>query len=504
MLGIIPTVTVTDRGEPMTAARRLTIASCVIAAIGSIGVTTLGSAASAAPAHVHAASAGSHVRGDLDGDGKRDIVVGAPGGDRVRVAYTHAKPGGSHVRWLTPPEASFDASFYGGTLAVGNFNGDGFADLAVGAPGWTNPMTVGNNRETQGALYLYDGSKTGLHYTGHRVHGPYDGEDPFSLGSLAATADINRDGFADLAFKIDNKETKQIEVVYGRHSGLRLNHPQFFDDFGAASMACGDVNGDGFPDLALGDDTDLANTHDVFQGAVQMIYGSSSGLRKLHRQKISGARLGTRIGLGEAIAVGDINHDGFGDVVVGDPAASKPSHPSPGKIVVLPGNSHGISAKRHRTIDEKANHLSKHTGVHDLFGWSISISPINGDKFPDVLVGAPGVRVSGKRNAGAAYVLRGTKHGVTTKHVHRLTQASPHLPGNPQQNAQFGNTVQLVALNHDAFSDALIAAPGGSYGATHGGFVAVLRSGSHGLTTKHAKSFADTTANDRLGTAIAG
>ena len=95
----------------------------------------------------------------------RTSWCGAPGGDRVRVKYTHAKPGGSHTKWLTPPESGFGSSFFGNTLAVGDFNHDGFSDLAIGAPVWTNTVTVGTNRETQGALYFYNGSKTGLHYT---------------------------------------------------------------------------------------------------------------------------------------------------------------------------------------------------------------------------------------------------------------------------------------------------------------------------------------------------
>ena len=171
--------------------------------------------------------------------------------------------------------------------------------------------------------------------------------------------------------------------------------------------------------------------------------------------------------------------------------------------MVLLGNKHGISAKRHRTIDEKANHLAAKTHVHDLFGWSVAISPINRDKFPDVLVGAPGTKVGGLTNAGAVYVLHGTKHGVGSKHVQRLTQATKGVPGDAQKKAQFGDTVRLAQLNHNAFADAIIAAPTASIGAKHSGFVVILRGSSHGLSRKHAKSITDSAANDLLGRAIA-
>lgn len=481
----------------------------VIAAVTTSSATLIALEPGAGAAAPRTAMAGAahhhHAKGDLDGDGKPDLVVGAPGGNRVRVAYTKAKPAGSSVQWLTPPETAHPSTppYYGGVIAVGDFNNDGFSDLAVGAPSWTNPTTIGSNRETQGALYIYRGSATGLHYTGNFLHGPYNGEDPYDLATMAAAGDIDHDGYSDLAFKVDGGDTNQIEVVYGSHSGLDLAHPQFFDDFGAASMAIGNINKGHFPDLVLGDDVDLTNSSSVFEGAVQVIFGSAAGLTNHHREKIPARKFGVRNGLGSDTAVGDINHDGYDDVVVGDAAASHfPNHLSPGKIVVLLGGKHGITAKRHRTIDEKTAKLAKKTHIHDLFGASVAIAAINGDKYPDVLVGAPGTHVNGKHDAGAIYVLRGTKSGVSTKHPQRFTQASKGMPGNPQQGAQFGATVDLSQIRgHATF--AFIGAPHGSYGATEGGFVAVLRTGAGGLRTKHARRITDATANDTLGVAIA-
>lgn len=476
------------------------VSVCVVAASSAAVGATAGQAASRVPA---AAGSHHHVHGDIDGDGRRDLVVAAPGGNRVRVSYSHAKPGGSHLQWLTPPETGLGSSYFGGSLAIGDFNGDGFTDLAVGAPSWTNTVTVGTYSEPQGAVYIYRGSKTGLHYSGFVLHGPYDGDGPHYLGDTLASTDINKDGFADLALTVSGGDNKDIHVLYGSSTGLRAAGEQDFDDYGVGALAFGDVNHNGFPDLVLGDTTDLGNPVDEFEGDVQVIYGHASGLNNAGRQKISGNQIGLAYGLGQSVAVGDLNHDGYADVVVGDPTGNV-TGPNPGKIVIFLGGKHGISRHRVRKLSEKAHHLAPHTGRFDLFGWSVAIGSMTGDKYQDVVVGAPGVRVGSHQNAGAVYVLRGTKSGVTAKHAQRLTEATHGVPGNPQKGAKFGSLVHLSLLSADQYLDLVIAAPTASPGVHHGGFFATLRGSAHGVVTQHAKGVPGSTARDELGIAIAG
>jgi hypothetical protein len=484
--------------------RRLRAGIAVIGlAAAATGMTAIGTTASQAATRSPIAGSAHHgVSGDFDGDGRRDLVVSATGGNRIRVTYSKAKPGGAHVQWLSAPEAFLTRAGddFGASLAVGDFNGDGFTDLAVGAPEWTDPAQV----ESQGAVYIYDGSTTGLHYSGLALHGPFDGDDPFNLGGALASTDINKDGFADLALTVFGGDDQDVHVLYGSSAGLSTTGEQFFDDSFVDALAFGDVNHDGHPDLVLGDTTDLDPGVDEAVGRVDVIYGHASGLSSSGRQTISGNQVGVKFELGASVAVGDINHDGYADVVVGDPAEKVNSPNYGGKILVFFGSKHGISKNHFQTIRESSGHLTAHARRSDLFGESLSIGLISGDKYPDVVVGAPGVRVNGHKDAGAVYVLRGTKSGLTTVGSQRLTQASPGVPSNPQNHSEFGGAIHLALLGPGHTLDLVVTAPGASVGVAGGGLYAILRSSGGRIVTSHAKAVEDSTAKDRLGAAVAG
>jgi FG-GAP repeat len=484
--------------------RRLRAITAIIGlATATTGMTVIGTTASQAAARSPIAASAHHgVSGDFDGDGRRDLAVGAPGGNRVRVTYTKASPGGSHVQWLAAPEAFLTRAgdFFGTSLAVGDFNGDGFTDLAVGAPEWTDPAQV----ESQGAVYIYDGGKTGLHYSGLALHGPFDGDDPFNLGGALAATDINHDGFADLALTVYGGDDQDVHVLYGSAAGLSTTGEQFFDDSFVGALAFGDVNHDGHPDLVMGSTIDLDPGVDESVGRVDVIFGHAGGLSSTGRQTISGNEVGVKFGLGASVAVGDINHDGYADVVVGDPAEKTTGANYGGKILVFFGGKHGISKNHFQTIRENSGHLTAHARRVDLFGESLSIGRLAGNTYPDVVVGAPGVRVNGHKNAGAVYVLRGTKNGLTTVGSQRLTQASPGVPSNPQNRSGFGSAVHLALLGPRHTLDLVVTAPGASVGVPSSGLYAILRSSGGRIVTSHANDVEDSTAKDGLGAAVAG
>jgi hypothetical protein len=447
-----------------------------------------------------AGTAPRHVAGDFDGDGRVDLAVGAPGGNRVRVVYTHAHPLGSHVAFLTPHRSSVYSMAFGSSLAVGDFNGDGRSDLAVGAPNYATPADpdVGDGvTETRGAIFVFLGSPTGLQRQPLEMTGPYDGDEPYDLGTDLAAADVNGDGRSDLAATLLGTDNGNIRVYRGSASGFTATGYQPLNDFEATSLAFGDVNGDHHPDLIAGSTVDLTNPSDENFGDLMVFHGTAHGLRASGAQKIRGDQVGVFSDLGTAVAAGDVNGDGFADVVAG--AAydrSVPTHPSAGTIVLLTGSAHGLSASRHRNLNEHRIYSSSHDG--NGFGATLAIANVSGDRFADVIVGAPTERVAGHPRAGAVYVLRGSAGGIALTHVQRFTQVTSGVPGAAVTDGRFGAALFASDVAGDPSRDLVVGAPN----ETHGGLIVTLPGTSAGLTAQHATSVGDSTANDRLGSSI--
>ena len=290
--------------------------------------------------------------------------------------------------------------------SAGDVNGDGFADVIVGSPGYSS---------NTGRVYLYMGSRTGL-----SLSGPISTNVPNSRfgESVASAGDVNNDGYGDIIVGAPKDSTSYSEqgraFVYLGSSTGQLSGPTVcpFEGvpqsahFGASVASAGDVDGDGYGDVIVG-----ANTYTNVQsqeGKVFIIRGGSSGLQGILWQKESdtaSAQLGTAVG-----SAGDVDGDGLGDVVVSATGSGAPN----GQIYVHVG----------RSLSSQPWSMTGPPG--SSFGLSLArAGDVNGDGYGDIVVGAPLEDVSSFTDAGRVYVHYGNGGDLTVSpfaakpHAHR-------------------------------------------------------------------------------------
>jgi hypothetical protein len=256
--------------------------------------------------------------GDVNGDGVPDIVSGAPGvGNAVGHAYVYSGATGNTLLRLHGhhPGDQFGAA----VASAGDVNGDGHADLLIGAPGSGSAV---------GRAYVISGR------THHVIrvlsaHRPGDG---FGVGT-ARSDDLNGDGVSDLIVGASSSATPGhgAAYVYSGKTGrllFRIRGEHGNVAFGVFFVAgVGDTNGDGVPDIYVGD---YASNNAGSAGGFAAVYSGVDGSR-LHAWRGAAGE-----GLGPGRAAGDLNHDGRVDLIIGEYTSSDGA-PQAGKVKVVSG-----------------------------------------------------------------------------------------------------------------------------------------------------------------------
>ena len=279
--------------------------------------------------------------------------------------------------------------------------------------------------------------------------------------SVAGVGDVNGDGFPVvlLGAPFYGKQALQggrVQLHYGFPTGMATAPSWVANDqsplslFGVALAPAGDVNKDGFADFIVG--APNSTRGQTNEGAAYVWYGAptSKGPTRAANWQAEGNFPGA--GFGTAVASGDVNQDGFSDVIVGAPYyQNSVSVLVPlGRVFVFLGSSKGLSATPSFTLTAPTVGGPR-LGNEEWFGYSLAVADVNGDRFPDVIVGAPHFNNGGSRE-GAIFVYMSSAAGLSTTPRTRIEGGAA--------GAEFGSSVAAAGdVNGDGIADVIVGAP---------------------------------------------
>ncbi|WP_406725889.1 FG-GAP-like repeat-containing protein [Streptomyces sp. GD-15H] len=324
--------------------------------------------------------------GDVNGDGYADLAIGVPGeddtsghADRGAVTVMYGPALNTGFSYTTTGVTQTGAKL-GTTVAVGDFNGDGKADVFAAGTGrggnWNARHTGGATK--YGTLTSATGSVSYLD---------------------AASGDFNRDGYADIA--VNYRDTGGIgRVMRFAGSASGLTKVGVISVKGGRSIAAGDINGNGYDDIVIGQPVAAESGGTNAGGRITMVLGTSAGftttgMKTLH-QNTAYVPGGNESGdaLGTSVAVGDYNADGYADVLAGAPGEDLTrggvNRSNAGNAILFRGTSSGLTGSGSVSISQDTPGVPGSTESGDSFGSSVSLADLSGYGRADLTFGAAG------------------------------------------------------------------------------------------------------------------
>ena len=476
------------------------------------------------------------TRSDFDGDGVDDIAVTS---DLSNTGLPRYATGLVVVRYSSTPHVDYFAGVlasdggchcFGSGLAAGDFNGDGYDDLAIGDSDEVDP----GNKTHAGGVWVIPGSRTGLvvdsaqHFNQSSPGVPGAAESYDRFGTALAAGDINGDGRDDLAIGAPGEAIGKVEeagavtILYGGVGGLRTTGIQQLHQNQAAvpgaaerrdhfgwTLAIGKVDKNKYADLVIGAPHENDGKSWNGTGMVTLMWGSASGVKLSGATSVSGAAVKKATGhadtiawyLGEVVAIGDVNGDGLGEVIAGASGAQTP-HINGGLIAVFTGRTGGLSSSAVKIITQRTAGVPGSPESGDLFGATIAVGDVTGDGRADVLVGAPGEAIGTKSDAGTIVLLKGSASGLTGSGAQGFDQNHKVVPGGAERGDRFGAGVAILNLNGKGPLDAIVTSTGEEVSGDQAGYpsgsLAQFHGSSSGLVPQSASWSGASLRTDRV------
>ncbi|MEV5463265.1 VCBS repeat-containing protein [Streptomyces sp. NPDC002788] len=470
---------------------RLALATAAAAALtGTLLTATAGTASAADPTHAPQA--------DFDNDGIGDVAFSASGayvngkkdaGQLVvlygtKTGVSSAKRSAISQNTAGNPGTAESGDAFGADSAYADFNGDGYDDLAVSSP----LEDVGSDKDGGGVAVLW-GSAQGITGKGVSIADAAPAQHD-RWGRNLAAGDFDGDGKADLAVGSTSNVVHVLRggisasgtAVKGRYS-VKAPIQASGDGSGPLNLTAGDVNGDGRTDLVV---DGFETVTGRYWNANYLLLGTASGLSAADTRPLKA---------GVITGIGDINGDGYGDIVTGmhwnrtDDGVTFPEAADGGKVWITYGAPSGVGSTT--GITQNTGNVPGSSEKNDYFGYELDLGDVNGDRYQDLVVGVAGENIGSVADTGQLVVLYGSASGINTSSgTQSFAQSTAGVPGSDEKGDMLGADVKLDDVTGDGRADLLA----GSYENDGNGAVLYLPSSGTKITTTGSRTVSPSTS----------